>query len=143
MSDDRPGESPGALPVRSGALAGYDDVPAIVERLRSLKAQMDSAVDELRGWWHLRGREESSPPGDAAPLTAVRDPEDPVGALARHLGDSLALIVRHTDQLLEDVADDATARRLATIRRVADDAAGTVRLLQASLTRRPRASIGE
>ncbi len=127
--------------LQAGAVGGYEDIPAVVDRLRSLKAQMDGAVHELRGWWHVRSRDERLPEPDSPPA-AVRGLGDTVGGLAHNFNNSLAVIVSYTDLLLKNAADDTTARRLAVVRQVAREAAGTVRLLQEFLARRPDATSG-
>lgn len=121
---------------------GHAEIPAIVDRLRSLKAQMSGALDELRGLWPAPTPDDRAVGPPAARPDGVRGLADTVGGLAHNFNNSLAVILSYTDLLLNNATDEPSARRLATIRQVAREAAATVRLLQEFLARRPDATFG-
>ena len=91
---------PDPLPLHAGGGQGFDEVPAIVGRLRALTTQMDGALEELRGWGRPSGRGLPTE-REAAPTEPGGGLGDTVGGLAHNFNNSLAVIISYTDLLLE------------------------------------------
>lgn len=123
-------------------LSGHEEIPSIVSRMTALKAQMDRSLYELRAWSReVAGR--LGPLQDELSQTRnLRALGVTVGGLAHNFNNSLAAILGYTELLLRDAQDDMTRRRLAVVRQVALEAAGTVRQLQEFIAQQPQVGVG-
>jgi len=119
-----------------------EEIPLLVNRLTTLKSEMDRSLYDLRRWSRdlaLRlGRREDE--GDRTRSLATLG--DTVGGLAHNFNNSLGAILGYTELLLREAQDDTTRRRLAIVRQVALEAGATVRQLQEFLAREPQVAFG-
>src|ERR1700746_2470179 len=97
-----------------------EEIPLLVNRLTTLKSEMDRSLYDLRRWSRdlaLRlGRREDEGSRSLATLG------DTVGGLAHNFNNSLGAILGYTELLLREAQDDTTRRRLAIVRQVALEA---------------------
>src|SRR2546430_3368430 len=119
-----------------------EEIPLLVNRLTTLKSEMDRSLYDLRRWSRDlalrlgRREDEGSRTGSLATLG------DTVGGLAHNFNNSLGAILGYTELLLREAQDDTTRRRLAIVRQVALEAGASVRQLQEFLAREPQVAFG-
>jgi CheY-like chemotaxis protein len=123
-------------------LSGHEDILTVSRRLQIVKSEIDRSLYELRDW--SRELEQRLDPlqDELVRTRNLRTLGETVGGLAHNFNNSLAAIVSYTELLLRESQDDTAQRRLAIIRQVALEAAGSLRHLQEFVARQTHMPFG-
>ena len=123
-------------------LSGHEEIPVIVNRLTTLKAEMDRSFYELRGWSRELAQRLGPLQDELARSRNLFTLGDTIGGLAHNFNNSLAAILGYTELLLQETGNETARRRLAVIRQVALEAGARVRQLQEFIAREPQVAFG-